>query len=56
MTVASHVASARPGSAAFGVTGERLAQRGSTARLIPPSLRLPRRGAPPLWETPRAAS
>ena len=28
---------------------------GSTARLIPPSLRLPRRGAPPLSETPRAA-
>jgi len=36
-------------------TGSRLAQRGSTASLVPRALSLPRRAPPPLWETPRAA-
>ena len=39
-------------------TGGRLAKHGSTARLLPTSLPLPRREAPPLGyfaETPRAA-
>src|SRR5207302_11336275 len=37
-------------------TGSRLAQRGSTARLVPRALSLPRRAPPPLWETTRAAT
>ena len=36
-------------------TGSRLAQRGSTASLVPRALSLPRRAPPPLWETSRAA-
>ena len=36
-------------------TGVRLAHRGSTARLVPRALSLPRRAPPPLWETSRAA-
>src|SRR6266568_712312 len=37
-------------------TGSRLAQRGSTASLVPRALSLPRRAPPPLWETSRAAT
>ena len=36
--------------------GSRLGQRASTATLVPRSLSLPQREAPPLWESPRAAT
>src|SRR6266487_3902901 len=44
------------GTCAFRRTGSRLAQRGSTASLVPRALSLPRRAPPPLWETSRAAT
>src|SRR5207248_8614647 len=50
------VASAYSGAAPFGRTGSGLAQRGSTASLVPRALKLPRRAPPPLWETSRAAT
>src|SRR5712691_9421223 len=43
------------GTCAWWRTGSRLGQRASTTCLVPRALSLPRREAPPLWETPRAA-
>src|SRR5260370_34536260 len=37
-------------------TGAQLAQRGSTERLVPRALSLPRRAPPPLCETTRGAT
>jgi len=51
----SHVAPACSGPAPLAHRS-RLAQRGSTASLVPRALTLPRRAPPPLWETTRAAT
>src|SRR5262249_46579443 len=51
-----HVAPRGPGAAPSAHRRTARPDAASTARLLPPNATLPRREAPPLWETPRAAS